>query len=245
MLRILYLLYFCLIAFPLFTVCTILCTLVTVIGCSLGGRRIFAYYPGMIWSKVAIILSGCRIKVQGREHIRPKQNYVVVANHQGAFDIFMMYGHLGIPFRWVMKDGIRKIPFVGLACRYAGFIFVDDRKPSSIQYTMRQAKKVLSENTSIFIFPEGSRTTNGRMGRFKKGAILMADELDIPLLPVSIEGSYKTLPIGKVLPRPTLLKLTIHPEMKVSDFGEKPQAFVAAAEAAKRSIASALPLEQN
>ncbi|MDY6121656.1 MAG: lysophospholipid acyltransferase family protein [Porphyromonas sp.] len=243
MLRFLYLIYFCLIAFPLFVVITILSTFVTVVGCSLGGRRIFAYYPGMIWSRSALLLSGCRIDVRGKEHIRKGQNYVVVANHQGAFDIFMMYGYLGIAFRWVMKVGIRKIPFVGLACQYAGFIFVDDSKPSSIQQTMSQAKQVLREKTSIFIFPEGSRTHDGKIGRFKKGAVMMADELDVPILPVSINGSYRVLPIGDLLPHPTRLELTIHPELRVSEFGEKPRSLLLATQVAKDRIMAALPTE--
>lgn len=241
MLRALYIIYFALIGFPIFVVITILATFSTIIGCSLGGERIFSYYPGMIWSRAALILSGCRIKIAGKENIRKGANYVVVANHQGAFDIFMMYGYLGISFRWVMKAGIRKIPFVGIACKYAGFIFVDEHNPNSIHRTMEAAEKVLASKSSIFIFPEGSRTKNGKMGRFKKGAFVMADDLDVPILPVTIDGSYDVLRIGSIIPHPRKLYLTIHPELKVSEFGEKPVSYIKASEEAKQRITSSLP----
>ncbi|MFC4666610.1 lysophospholipid acyltransferase family protein [Falsiporphyromonas endometrii] len=241
MLRALYLVYFILIGFPIFAIITIITALTTVIGCALGGKNIFSYYPGMIWSRSALFLSGCRLIIKGKENIRKESNYVVVANHQGAYDIFMMYGYLGIRFRWVMKAGIRKIPFVGMACKSAGFIFVDDKNPNSIHRTMESAEKVLENKSSIFIFPEGSRTKDGKMGRFKKGAIVMADKLDVPILPVTIEGSYKVLRIGSLFPHPHKLYMTIHPELKVSDFGEKPMSLIKATEEAKNRVASALP----
>ena len=98
---------------------------------SIGGREIFAYYPGMIWSRLTCYLALCPVTVKGREHIDRKQSYVFVANHQGAFDYFLIYGFLGVPIKWVMKAGIAKIPFVGAACRAAGFIFVDNSTPKA------------------------------------------------------------------------------------------------------------------
>lgn len=241
--RILYCIYFCLIGGPIFLVLTLLTALTTIIGCLLGGRRIFSYYPGMIWSRATLFLSLCPIRVRGRENIPGKGPFVVMANHQGAFDIFMMYGYLGIPFRWVLKDGIRKLPFVGLACKAAGFIFVDNSRPSSIAHTMEQAKNVLAEGTSIFIFPEGSRTKNGRLARFKKGGFLMADELGVPIIPVSIDGSFKVLPISQILPHVHPLTLTIHPPLSVSDYGEKPVSIIESVRETRNRIASVLPDE--
>ena len=142
LLRALYLVYYCLVAAPLFVVATILLSTITVIGCALGGRRIFGYWPGVFWSRIGLVLSLCPTRVVGREYI-PKDHKpcVVMANHQGAFDIFMMYGLLPIPFRWVMKASLRKVPFMGKACQMAGFIFVDDQKKGSIQETMESARR--------------------------------------------------------------------------------------------------------
>lgn len=111
--RILYIVYLWLFFVPVFLVLTILTAVTVIIGCLLGGEKIFAYYPGMIWSRLTCYLALCPVTVKGREHIDRKQSYVFVANHQGAFDIFLIYGFLGVPIKWVMKAGIAKIPFVG------------------------------------------------------------------------------------------------------------------------------------
>ena len=242
LLRALYLVYYCLVAAPLFVVATILLSTITVVGCALGGQRIFGYWPGVYWSRIALVLSLCPTRVVGREYI-PKDHTpcVVMANHQGAFDIFMMYGLLPIPFRWVMKASLRKVPFMGKACQMAGFIFVDDKKKGSIQDTMDSARKVLSEGTSIFIFPEGSRTLTGEITRFKKGAFVIASELDVPILPVTIDGAFAILPRGHILPHPRKIILTIHPAFHMSDQGTPPAHIPASARHAQQVIASALP----
>ena len=246
LLRALYLVYYCLVAAPLFVVATILLSTITVIGGALGGRRIFGSWPGVFWSRIGLVLSLCPTRVVGREYI-PKDHKpcVVMANHQGAFDIFMMYGLLPIPFRWVMKASLRKVPFMGKACQMAGFIFVDDQKKGSIQETMESARQVLSEGTSIFIFPEGSRTLTGRMDRFKKGGFVLAHELDVPIIPVSLDGSYQALRAGTRWVHPTRLTLTIHPPIHIDKAGEYPRNMLQALDEVRSAIASALPEEQE
>ena len=120
--RLFYILYTWLFFVPVFLVLTILTAVTTIVGCLLGGEKIFSYYPGMIWSRLTCYLALCPVKVRGREHLQPGKSYIFAANHQGAFDIFLIYGFLGVPIKWVMKAGIGKIPFVGTACRAAGFI---------------------------------------------------------------------------------------------------------------------------
>ncbi len=241
--RILFIIYFCLLGAPLFLFFTLLTALSTAIGSMLGYSRIFAYYPGVIWSRLTLALFMSPMRVVGREHVPDKGPFVVMANHQGACDIFMMYGYLGIPFKWVLKEGIRKIPFVGFACQAAGFIFVDTNSPSAITHAMAQAQRVLAEGTSIFIFPEGTRSFTGRLARFKKGGFLMADALGVPIIPVSLDGSFKLLPRGKYFPRPQRLTLTIHPSLRISDFGEKPLSIAEAVRETSRRIASAVSEE--
>ena len=141
--RILYIVYLWLFFVPVFLVLTILTAVTVIIGCLLGGEKIFAYYPGMIWSRLTCYLALCPVTVKGREHIDRKQSYVFVANHQGAFDIFLIYGFLGVPIKWVMKAGIAKIPFVGTACRAAGFIFVDNSTPKAAARSVLEAERCL------------------------------------------------------------------------------------------------------
>lgn len=198
------------IALPLLLVATILTALVTSIGCTLGNAHFWGYYPGRIWSKTVCTLLLIRVKVEGRENIDRKTSYVFVANHQGAFDIFLIYGYLGRNFKWLMKKSLRKIPFVGKACEDAGHIFVDRSGPKKILSTIRQAEKILTGGTSVVVFPEGARTFTGHMGYFKKGAFQLAEELQLPVVPMTINGSFRILPrTGKLIHRHPMT-LTIH-----------------------------------
>ena len=109
-----------------------------------------------------------------------------------------------------MKKSLREIPFVGKACESAGFIFVDKTSPRKIYKTIKEAENVLQGGTSLVVFPEGARTYTGQMNAFKKGAFFIADQLQMPVVPLTINGSFKVLPrTGKILSWHPL-SLTIH-----------------------------------
>ncbi len=246
MLRILYYIYYILIGFPLFFLETAIICCLIVLFCSLGYGSWASQYFGMIWARLSLWLHLCPIEVRGQEHLPSKDKAcVVVANHQSAFDIYALYGYINMPFKWVLKEELRKVLFVGWACEAAGFIFVDDKRPSSIKDTMASAKQTLANGDSIFIFPEGSRTLTGKMTRFKKGAFVMASELDVAILPVSIDGAYEVLKRGDWFAYPHKIKLTIHPPMKLSDYGEYPANIPATAREVQKQIASVLPRENK
>jgi len=211
MLQILYKVYFWLIAVPLFVVSTILTASIVIIGCSLGGENFFSYYPGMVWSRLTCILTLCPVKVKGREHIHKKQSYVFVSNHQSAFDIFLIYGYLGVPIKWMMRKGLAKIPFVGYACRKAGFTFVDNTSARAAHKSIREAELSLKHNRSLIVFPEGSRTPDGHLGQFKRGAYQIAVERQLPIVPLTLNGPYKVMPIHSWNIRPHRIEMIIHP----------------------------------
>ncbi len=208
--KILYYIYQICIALPLLLVLTILTALVTTVGCMLGSAHFWGYHPGKIWSRLICFILLIRVRVKGRENLKGKTSYVFVANHQGSFDIFLIYGYLGRNFKWMMKKGIRKIPFVGRACEEAGHIFVDRSGPKKVLETIRKAKESLTEGTSVVVFPEGARSFTGHMGYFKKGAFQLADDLQLAVVPLTIEGSFDILPrTGKWIHRHNMT-LTIH-----------------------------------
>lgn len=115
---------------PILLLASIITSLVTIIGCVLGDGHFWGYFPGKYWSRLWIRLLLLPVKVDGREHLAKNQSYVFVSNHQGAFDIFLIYGYLNRNFKWMMKKSLRKVPFVGMACEYAHHIFVDKSGPS-------------------------------------------------------------------------------------------------------------------
>lgn len=188
----LYRLYQLLIALPVIFVATVLTALVTIIG-GLFNAHVFGYYPGKIWSQVVCRVLLLPIHVEGKEHIDHKQSYVFVANHQGPMDIFLIYGYLGRNFKWMMKKALRRMPLVGYACVKARHIFVDKSGPKAIKDTIDHARQTLKDGTSLVVFPEGSRTFTGHMGLFRKGAFQLADELQLPVVPVTIDGSFDVL----------------------------------------------------
>jgi 1-acyl-sn-glycerol-3-phosphate acyltransferase len=225
---------------PVFLLLTLLTALLTIGGCLLGGERIFSYYPGMIWSRAVCYLTFCPVKVSGREHIRRKQSCVFVSNHQGAFDIFLIYGFLGVPVKWVMKAGLQKIPFVGAACRAAGFIFVDHSTPKAAVRSVKEAEHSLKKGASIAIFPEGSRTRTGRMAPFRKGAFRMAADLHLPIIPITLNGPYNVLPIGSLRLKRSRMEMVIHPPVSTENIEAGHNGLQQLAEQTHRIIASAL-----
>lgn len=207
-----YRLYQLCVVLPLFLLASILTALVTVVGCLLGNGHFWGYYPGKCWSRFIVALLFLPVKVEGRENLRKGQSYVFVANHQGAFDIFLIYGFLNRNFKWMMKHQLRQIPFVGYACAKSHQIFVDKRGPSKIKQTYDQARRTLSGGMSLVVFPEGSRSFTGHMGEFRRGAFMLADELQLPIVPLTVNGSFNVLPRFRKWPFVTWhpLSLTIH-----------------------------------
>ena len=208
-------LYYCyqlLIAFPLSVVVTILFVIPIIVGCAVGNGHFWGYYPAHIWARVILWILFIPVKVEGRENLEKKESYVFVANHQGAFDIFLIYGYLNRNFKWMMKHQLRKIPLVGYACYKSHQIFVDKRGPKKIKATYDQARATLKGGTSVTVFPEGSRTFTGHMGVFKRGAFALADELQLPIVPLTINGSFNIMPRMRDLKpfRWHRLSLTIH-----------------------------------
>lgn len=179
---------------PVFLVATIITAVVTMVGSFLGNGHFWGYYPGKLWSRLTIRLLFLPVKVEGRENLVKGQSYVFVANHQGMFDIFLIYGFLNRNFKWMMKKQLRKVPFVGAACQAAHHIFVDRTSTSSIWRTYDEARETLRDEMSLVVFPEGARTFTGHMGVFRRGAFSLADELQLPVCPLSINGSFNVMP---------------------------------------------------
>ncbi len=215
--RYLYLLYLWLIAAPILLVLTIITCIVTIIGC-LFNDNWWGYYPPKLWAMVWCTLLGIRVKVKNRELIDKRTSYVFVANHQGAFDIFAIYGFLGHNFKWLMRKGLKNIPLVGVACKAAGHVFVDHSSQAAVKKTMAEAEKKLTRGTSIVVFPEGRRTSDGHLQKFKHGAFRLAEEFKLPVVPITVDGSYKAMPRGSFLPHPCTIILTLHaPIFEVDD----------------------------
>ena len=225
---------------PLLLLLTLLTALATIVGCRVGNAAFWSYYPGKLWSQAMIRLLFLPVKVEGRENMDPQQSYIFIPNHQGAFDIFLIYGHLNRNFKWMMKQQLEKIPFVGYACKKSHQIFVDKRGPSKIRKTYENAREILKEGYSVTVFPEGARSFTGHMAHFRKGAFALADELQLPVVPLTINGSFDILPRMKgfnfINWHP--MKLTIH--QAIYPIGQGPENVDATMRQAYDSVMSSL-----
>lgn len=207
--KILFRLYQWIVATPILLVLTILTSLTTIIGTTLGCKWC-SYWPAHVWARCVCTLFFVKVKVYGRENIARNQSYVFIANHQGAFDIWAIYGYLNHNFKWLMKKSLEKIFLVGFACKKCGHVFVDDSNIRGIKETIEDAEKQLKDGMSVVIFPEGSRTWDGKMTPFKRGAFMLAAEFKLPIVPITINGSFKAMPRTTYNVNPTTVTLTIH-----------------------------------
>lgn len=195
---------------PILLVSTILTASVTIVLSAMGLGRWAGYVFPRLWAKLFCILTLVKVTVKGRENVEKNTSYVFVCNHQGAYDIFAVYGYLNHQFRWMMKRSLEKIPLVGYSCKVSGHIMVDNSSPSATRLTMEKAERQLRGGMSLVVFPEGARTWNGKMRPFKRGAYMLAVEFGLPVVPITIDGSFDVMPRFKKLPHWGHIVLTIH-----------------------------------
>ncbi len=176
---------------------------------------------GVWWSRLNSFMTPMLVSVRGRHNINKAQSYVIVSNHLSHYDIFVLYGWLGIDFKWVMKKELRNLPALGAACDKMGHIYIDRSNRETAMASLEEAKKRIVNGTSILFFPEGTRSTSGKMGEFKKGAFVMALDLNLPILPVTIRNTDKILPPKTRDLFPGRASMEIHEPIDVSEYGRE------------------------
>jgi len=169
------------------------------------------------WARTVAGLIPMPVTVLGRENVDPEQSYVVVSNHQSLSDILVLYGWLGIDFRWVMKQELRSIPGLGAACEKLGHIYIDRSNHQAAITSINAAKDRITGGTSVLFFPEGTRSFDGRLKLFKKGAFRFALDAGLPILPVTVDGACDVLPARRYDLRPGRARLVIHPPVATGE----------------------------
>jgi len=165
------------------------------------------------WSKFILWLYGIRVHMKGAENIQPGRNYVYAANHASMFDIPTVIGTIPDQIRLVLKKELTRIPFWGWALKYGGYISIDRSNPIAAQKSLEAAAEKIRKGTSVLLFVEGTRTRDGKLQPFKRGAFALAAQSGIPILPVTINNSYKILPKGSLKVRPQDIELVIDKEI--------------------------------
>ncbi len=154
------------------------------------------------WCRLIAWTIGARIEVHGIENLRPDQNYIYMANHTSLIDIPALFGYLPRRFYIMAKKELFSVPFLGWYLRTAGHFPVDRADP---RRTMRSIKRIVEgvqAGKSLALFPEGTRSEDGRLKEFKQGAFKIALLAGVPVVPVAIRGTHERLPKGSLAPRP-------------------------------------------
>lgn len=150
------------------------------------------------WSKAWLTASGTELTIEGRENVDKGRSYIVVANHLSTLDIMVCFVAVGIPIRYLAKKELFRIPLLAQAMRAIGIVEVDRAARSSVHNSVnQQAEKLIEHNQSLIIYAEGTRPRDGAMKPFKKGAFTIAITSGLPVLPVSIHGTYEAAVPGK------------------------------------------------
>jgi 1-acyl-sn-glycerol-3-phosphate acyltransferase len=149
------------------------------------------------WARVVLRLAGVKVRLLGVENVDWERPLVVVANHQSWFDVFALAAYLPAKARFVAKEELGRIPIFGRAWKACGHISVDrsDRK-QAVESLRHAGRRVRDERLAMILFPEGTRSPDGRLQPFKKGAFVLAIETGVPLVPLGIRGSREIMPKG-------------------------------------------------
>ena len=160
-----------------------------------AGRR---HWPlrmaSRVWSPGLLGGAGARLDLEGFEAIDFSRPYIIVANHQSMIDICALFRALPVPVRFVLKQELARVPFVGVYARAMGMIFIERQSARAATRRLHDAAEIFKEGQSLCAFPEGTRSRNGCVGPFKGGVFKLAIETGIPILPIAIDGSGFVLP---------------------------------------------------
>ena len=206
---------------------------------TLFNPRVGSFIGGVVWSRFNAFITPMFVRVEGRQNIRKETSYVVISNHASLYDIFLIYGWLGIDIKWVMKKELRKIPGVGFGSRKVGHIFLDRSNRIAAVESLNEAKRRLVSGTSVVMFPEGTRSVTGKIGTFKRGAFKLALDLGLPILPLTLVDTIKIMPTNTLNIMPGRVKMIIHEPIDIKKYTE--ETLPELIQYAKEIIGSALP----
>ena len=175
------------------------------------------------WARAVIKKVGIKVYVKGAENI-PSESCLFVANHQGNFDFFAMMGYINKPIGFVAKKEIGQFPYVPLWMKAMHCVFIDRHNPRESVKAINEAAENLKNGYSMVIFPEGTRSKNHKMGEFKKGSLKLAIKSGVPIVPVTLDGSYKVYEEnnGKEF-RPTEVNIIVDKAIYIDQFTKEEQ----------------------
>jgi 1-acyl-sn-glycerol-3-phosphate acyltransferase len=185
------------------------------------GTGTFAHGCARLWSRLILVTTGVRVRVEGLEVLEPGKTYIFVSNHQSIYDIPVVFWWLPYQLRIIAKESLGSFPFLGWHLRRTGHLLVDRRHPDRAGI-LRRWRDLVTDGLSLIIFPEGTRSADGRVGRFKAGSFMRAMEAGLPVVPLSIVGTRFVMRKGRLTVEPGNVTLAVHPPIDTGARCEHP-----------------------
>jgi len=184
------------------------------------GRRVH-FWCAAPWARVILRVCGIRVEVKGLEHVDASVPRIYMTNHQSFFDIFALLACLPVNFKFILKQELMKIPFLGPAMRKAGYIGIERDDPRKAVESMKQAALRIKSGASVLIFPEGTRSPDGSLQEFKKGGFNLAVKSGCDIVPIGIRDSFRIAPKGSLKIRKGAFGLSIGSPICLSGLGKR------------------------
>ena len=182
-----------------------------------GGRGFLVL--ARFWSAVWLRAAGVRLTTRGTERIDRRASYIYMANHASKLDIPALLVALPTATRFLAKRSLFAIPLFGWSLRAAGFVAIDRHDPSQAQSSFSRSMRGMEAGYSLLVFPEGTRSVDGRLHPFKRGGFLLALKSGQPIVPVGVRGTARLQPKGSQVYRPGQVEVVFGEPIAVSDYG--------------------------
>jgi 1-acyl-sn-glycerol-3-phosphate acyltransferase len=177
---------------------TLVLALIIIIISPLDRKGNIVHYIGRFWSFLNVYLSGTK-----------GQTYIVMSNHQSLFDVWALIAKIPLQLRWIIKSDIKKMPVFGYALERMGHIYIDKSKRKDTAFGLEAAARKITGGTSVVIFPEGTRSKDGRLQKFHRGGALIGIRSGMPILPITVNGSRFVLPKGTLALMPGKIEIVV------------------------------------
>jgi 1-acyl-sn-glycerol-3-phosphate acyltransferase len=168
----------------------------------------FGHRCARAWSWLILRTTGVTVRVEGLERLDPARSYVFAANHQSIYDIPIVFASLPYQLRIIAKESLGKIPFMGWHLQRTGHVLVDRSRPGA--GTVKKMAKLVADGHSLIVFPEGTRSADGSVARFKGGSFVIALDAGLPIVPISLAGSRHVMVKGALMVKPGTVSLVVH-----------------------------------
>jgi 1-acyl-sn-glycerol-3-phosphate acyltransferase len=192
---------------------------VSIIASLFSGSGRIQHFCMKRWSKDNLWLSRARVEIEGMENLDRSHPQIFAANHSGLHDILSLAAHLPIQFRWVAKKSLFNVPFMGWHMTRSGYIPIDRDNPREAAKSIIEAARIIRGGINAIAFPEGTRSRTGDLGKFRSGAFALALRTGVPLVPISLEGSYRVIMPKTLQVNPgTIIRIKIDRPIDLSSY---------------------------